>query len=188
MDILEFNCSDAFDQPGTPACATDYGERVIAFAVMKDGGTITVAGSDCPTAAEFQTAITAGEVSFYKGISNGHRISNGATEISGDDTVTGGTERYDVNYRVEGRIKLINEAIKRATEKLDRYSQVRLWIFTEKDYCHGGVTGYLASPNFDEVIFEGKGNPPYLPFFFDYTAIGADYAKYDDDYTTLSNT
>ena len=187
MDNLSFSCTDALDQPATPSCTTDYGERVVAFAVMKDGGTCTVAGSDGPTAAEFQTAITAGEVSWYNGISNGHRIEQSATELSGDDTISGGTERWDVVYRIEGRIKLISEAIKRATEKLDRYSKMRVWFVTEKDYCHGGTGGYLASVNFGEVIFEGKGNPPYIPFYFDYTATGADYAKYDDDYTTLDN-
>ena len=187
MDNLVFNCTDALAQPSTPACTTDYGERLVSFAVMKKGGTITVAGSDGPTAAEFQTAITAGEVSWYTGISNGHRIKQGSTELSGDDTISGGTEEYDKTYRAEGRIKLIDETIKRATEKLDRYSEVRFWWFTDKNYCHGGAEGYLASVGFDEVIFEGKGNPPYLPFHFDYIDIGEDYAKLDSDYATLSN-
>ena len=187
MDNLDFVCTDALDQPSTPACQVDYGETIVAFAVMKEGGTFSVAASDGPTAAEFTTAITAGEVSFYKGVTNGHRIQQGATELSGDDTITGGTERYDVQYRVEGNLKLFDEAIKRATEKLDRYSVVQLWFFTNKDYCFGGPEGYKATPNFDEHIIEGRGTPPKIPFYFDYTAIGADYAVYDADFSGLSN-
>lgn len=187
MNNLSFNCTDALDQPSAPACSTDYGERIVSFAVMKKDSTITVAGSDGPTAAEFQTAITAGDVSFYSGISNGHRIEDSATELSGDDTVTGGTERYDVTYKQEGRIKVLSEAIKRATEKLDKFSEVYFWFFTDRNYCYGGAEGYLAAPNFGEAIIEGKGNPQYIPYFFVYTAIGADYAKYDADYSTLSN-
>lgn len=187
MDNLVFSCTDALDQPSTPACQTDYGETVVAFAVMKEGGTFSVAASDGPTAAEFTTAISAGEVSYYTGLSNGHRVQNGATEVSGDDTITGGTERYDVIYRVEGNIKKFDEAIKRATEKLDRYSNLRLWFFTNKNYCYGGAEGYDATPNFDEHIIEGRGQPPKIPFYFDYVAVGADYAKYDADYDTLTN-
>jgi len=188
MDNLVFNCTDALDQANTPSCTTDYGERVVKIALMKEGGTFSVAASDVPTAAEFETAIAAGEISVIDGITNGHRIENGATELSGDDTITGGTERYDVEYRIEGRIKLIDEAIARMTEKLDRYSQLRVWYFTEKDYCFGGATGYKSSPNFGLRITEGKGQPTYIPFFCDFIATGADYAGYDEDYAALDNT
>lgn len=187
MDNLVFTCTDDLPQPSKPACTTDYGERVVLIAFMKEGGTFTVSGSDNPTAAEFQTAITAGEVTVLSGISNGHRIEQSATELSGDDTVTGGTERYDVTYRVEGRIKTFNEAIKRATEKLDRYSQLRFWFVTDKSYCFGGKTGYNATPNFGAHIIEGKGQPGYIPFFCDYVMTGADIANYDEDYITLTN-
>ncbi|GAG40981.1 unnamed protein product [marine sediment metagenome] len=188
MDNLIFTCSDALDQAATPACGVDYGERVVRIALMKDGGTFTVSASDFPTAAEFETAISGGEITIINGVTNGHRIEQGATELSGDDTETGGTERYDVEYRVEGRIKRIDETLARMTEKLDRYSTMRLWYFTEKDYCFGGVTGYLVAPNFSLITTEGKGQPPYISFFCDFTAIGADYAGYDDDYTVLDNT
>jgi len=188
MDNLVFSCTDALDQPNTPTCGQDYGERVVRVAFMKEGGTFSVAASDVPTAAEFETAITADEITIFNAITNGHRVENGATELSGDDTETGGTERWDVEYRVEGRIKRVDQALVRATEKLDRYSVLRMWYFTEKDFCFGGVTGYKVAPNFNELIFEGKGQPPYLPFFCDYTAIGADYAGYDADYATLDNT
>lgn len=188
MDTLVFNCSDALSQPNTPDCGTDYGERVVRIAFMKEGGTFTVAASDVPTAAEFETAIAATEITVYNAITNGHRIENGATELSGDDTETGGTERWDVEYRVEGRIKRIDQNIARATEKLDKYSSLRMWYFTEKNYCFGGATGYKVAPNFNLIAFEGKGNPPYISFTCDFTAIGADYAGYDEDYSALDNT
>jgi hypothetical protein len=155
---------------------------------MKEGGTFNVTASDFPTAAEFETAIAASELTVYNGITNGHRIEQGATELSGDDTESGGTERFDVEYRIEGRIKRIDETIARSTERLDKYSVLRVWYFTDKDYCFGGATGYKASPNFSEIILEGKGSPPYIPFFCDYTATGADFAGYDADFSLLDNT
>jgi hypothetical protein len=188
MDELVFSCTDALPQPNTPTCGIDYGERIVRVAFMKEGGTFSVAASDVPTAAEFETAISGGVITVINGITNGHRIEQGATELSGDDTESGGTERYDVEYRIEGRIRRVDEAIKRMTEKLDRFSTLRMWAFTEKNYCYGGATGYKVSPNFSEMIHEGKGQPPYISFFCDYTAIGADHAGYDADYDALDNT
>ena len=190
MDNLVFTCTDALDQPATPACTTDYGERIVRIALMKitDDTNITVVASDAPTAAEFETAISSGYVSIFNGISNGHKVEVGATTLSGDDTVTGGEERFDVSYRVEGRIKLLSEVVARATEKLDRYSQLRLWYFTDKSYCFGGDEGYLVSPNFGLRIQEGAGQPAYIPFQCDFIAIGADYAAYDANYALLDNT
>jgi hypothetical protein len=187
MDELVFSCTDALSQPNTPDCGTDYGERIVRVAYMKEGGTFSVAASDVPTAAEFETAISAGEITVINGISNGHKVEQGATELGGDDTETGGTERYDVDYRIEYRIKRLDENIARATEKLDRYSSLRMWYFTNKNYCFGGVTGYKVAPNFSLIITEGKGQPPYIQSFNDFTAIGADYAGYDADYDTLDN-
>ena len=188
MDNLVFSCSDSLPQPNTPPCGIEYGERVVKVAFMKEGGTFTVGASDVPTAAEFETAITADEITIINGITNGHRIEQGATELSGDDTESGGTQRYDVTYRVEGRIKRVDEAIARMTEKLTRFSTLRMWYFTEKNYCFGGATGFSVSPNFDLLIKEGKGTPPYIPFFCDFVAIGEDHAGYDADYDALDNT
>jgi len=186
MDNLVFNCTDALIDPNIPLCATDYGERIVAFAVMKTSGTFTVAASDGPTAAEVQANITGLTLAFYNGISNGHKIEGGATELSGDDTVTGATERWDVQNVCEGRLKLINEVVKEAVTKLDRYSQVRLWLFTDKNYCYGGKTGYLAAPMFSTVIHEGKGQPPYINFKFEWNVTGLDQAKYDAAFSTLT--
>jgi hypothetical protein len=155
---------------------------------MKEDGSFSVTASDFPTADDFETAIGTGDITVYNGITNGHRIEQGATELSGDDTETGGTERFDVEYRIEGRIKRVDENIARSTERLDKYSVLRAWYFTEKDYVFGGATGYRVSPNFSEIILEGKGQPPYIPFFLDYTATGADYAGYDADFSLLDNT
>ena len=187
MDNLVFNCTDALPQPASPACPTNYGERIVAIAFMKEGGTFTVASSDYPTAAEFQTAITAGQVTFFKGISNGHRVKATSTTLSGDDTVTGGEEEYDKVMRLEGRIKVFNEAIKTATKKLDQYSTLRTWAFTDRNYVYGGKTGYQGVPNFDDVIHEGKGQPPYIPFRIDYPSVGLDIVGSDAAYAALTN-
>ena len=193
MDNLTFTCSDSLDQPVTPGCTTDYGERIVRIALMKTSDDTTWAGSDYSaasdysTAAEFVIGIASDYITIINGISNGHRIEIGATTLSGDDTITGGEERFDVQYRVEGRIKVLNETVARATEKLDRYSQLRLWYFTDKNYCFGGAEGYRVSPNFGLKIFEGQGQPAYIPFQCDFTAIGADYAHYDADYASLTN-
>ena len=191
MDNLIFACSGTLDQPATPACTTDYGERIVRIALMKlsDDGSFTSAASDAPTAAEFETGIASDYITIINGISNGHKVEIGATELSGDDTITGGTERFDVVYRVEGRIKLLNEAVARQTEKLDRYSQLRLWYFTDKNVCFGGDSGYKVSPNFGLRIFEGAGQPAYIPFHCDFIARGEDYASdVDANYAALDNT
>lgn len=186
MDNLVFNCTDAIPVVKTPVCASDYGERIVAVAFMKEGGSFTVA-TDYPTASEFQTAMTAKTITMLKGISNGHRTKQGSTTLSGDDTVTGVEEEYDKTYKIEGRIRLFNEDIKLMTTKLDRYTLLRAWFFTEKDYCFGGKTGYKGTPSFDDVIIEGKGNPSYIPFSFTYTSIGIDTAHLDAGYASLSN-
>jgi len=190
MDNLVFTCTDALDQAATPSCTTQYGERIVRIALMKtsDDANITIASSDYVTAAEFEQYIASGYISIINGISNGHRVEVGATELSGDDTITGGTERFDVQYRVEGRIKLISAAVQRMTEKLDRYSQLRLWYFTDKNYVFGGDEGFLVSPNFGLMIQEGQGQPPYIPFQCDFTAIGADLTGSDANFALLDNT
>lgn len=187
MDNLVYSCTDPLSQPTPPACSTDYGEKIIGIAFMKKGGTFSVSGSDYATKSEFDVAIAAGEITFYSGISNAHRVEQGATELSGDDTITGGTERYDVRYRIEGRIRLLSEAISRATERLDRFSELMMWYFTNKNYVFGGPTGYLVTPNFGLKIFEGVGQPPYIPFFCDFVATGSDNAGYDADFHLLTN-
>ena len=192
MDNLIHACSSALDQADTPVCGTDYGERVIkiAFCKLSDktAWDALVSASDVPTAAEFEVGVASDYLTILEGITNGHRVEQGATELSGDDTESGGMERYDVQYRVEGRLKRVDEEFKRMTEKLTLHSTLRMWFFTEKNYCFGGVSGYVVSPNFSETIMEGKGQPPYMPFQCDYVATGADYAAYDADYATLDNT
>ena len=187
MDNLIHDCTAELDQALTPTCGIDYGERVVRIVLMKEGDTFTVAASDAPTAAEFETFIASDVLTVINGITNGHKIEVGATELSGDDTESGGTEKYDVIYRIEGRIKRVSSSIQRMTEKLTRFSVLRMWFFTEKDYCFGGATGYKVSPEFGLLIHEGKGQPPYIPFQCDFVATGQDYARYDDDYTALDN-
>ena len=187
MDNLVFSCTAALDQPIQPACTTDYGSAVVGIAFMKKGGTFICASSDYPTKGEFDTAIIGDAVTFYGGISNGQRLAKGGTELSGDDVVNGGSQMLDEVYEISGRIKIINEAISRATEKLTRYSELRMWYFTEKNYVFGGKTGYLVSPYFGLKIQEGRKMPPYIPFRCTFVANGTDQAGYDNDFDLLVN-
>lgn len=185
MNNLIFSCADALPAVTTPACPTDYGERIVAILFAKEGTTITAVSSDYITAAEFQTEITATDIIIIKGITNGHKIKQGGTTLSGDDTLSGGEEEYDKIYRIEGRIRVFNESVKTACAKLDRFSTLKAWCITDKNYCYGGKLGYKASPNFDDPIHEGLGQPPYIAFRVDYTSVGVDLAHYDAAYATL---
>lgn len=187
MDNLVWNCTDALPQPIKPACTTDYGGTVTGTAFMKKGGAFSVAGSDYATKAEFDTAIAAGTITYFGGISNGQRTPQGGTELSGDDTVTGGTTIRDEVYRISGRIKIIDESISRATEKLNLYDELVMWYFTEKNYVFGGTTGYKVSPNFKLKVQEGRKAPVYIPFQCDFVAIGEDKAGFDADFDDLTN-
>jgi len=187
MNELVFSCTDALDQPTFPSCPTDYGQRPVKVLLMKEGGTISASSGANPTAAEFQAAITSGEVIVIEGITNGNVVENSATELSGDDTETGGTEKFDVYQRLSGRIKRFDETVKRALEKYTRFSNLRAWYITDKNYCFGGTEGYWASPDFSYQTFEGVGQPTYINFMLDYLMSGADYANYDADYDTLAN-
>ena len=187
MDNLVLNCTDALDQPVKPACPTDYGSRVVGIALMKKGGTFTVASSDYPTKSEFDAGITSGAITFIGGISNGTRTSQGGTTISGDDTVSGGSELRDEVYRIAGKIQYVNEAISRATEKYTRYPELKAWYFTDKNYVFGGPTGYTCSVHFGLKAQEGISKPVYIPFELDFIATGTDPAGYDADFDALVN-
>jgi hypothetical protein len=186
MDNLVWSCSTALNQADKPACALEYGNKIVAVAFMKEGGTFTVA-TDYPTKAEFTTAIAARQITYFSGISNGTRAKQGGAEQSGDDTVSGLTEQQDGIYRVSGRVKQINEAVSRAFEELRRYDQLRAWFFMDKNYCFGGATGYKTKLNADLKLFEGQNVRPYIPFFFDFMDVGYDRAGYDADYDILVN-
>ena len=187
MNELVFDCTSALTKPTFPTCPVDYGQRPVKVLIMKEGGTITASSGANPTAAQFQTAIDADEVVVIEGITNGNIVENSATELSGDDTESGGSEKYDVYMRLSGKVKRFNEAVKRALETYTRYSTLRMWYVTDKNYCFGGTEGYKASPDFGFQSFEGVGQPTSIPFYCDYLMSGADYANYDADYDTLDN-
>jgi hypothetical protein len=187
MNTLTFTASADLSHPTFPVAKTDYGSRVVKIALMKDSDTITVAGTDAPTAAEFQTAITSGDVVIIEGITNGHRVAVSATELSGDDTETAGLEKFDRIMSVEGRVKRFDETVLRALELYDKHDVLRAWFFTEKNYCFGGIYGYKTSPVFDPLVLEGVGTQPYVTFSLQYFHTGKDTAKYDADYDALDN-
>jgi len=188
MNNLTFDCTSSLDVPTTPTCATDYGVRVKKLLLMKDGGTITVAGTDGPTKAEFDTAISASEVIVLDGFTNGKRefVSWGA-EFSGDDTESGGAEARDPVMGISGILKRVDETVLRAVEKLNNFSVLRCWFVTEKNYCFGGTDGYKSSSMFQPLELLGQGSEPQAPFRLEYFHDGRDDAKYDADYEDLTN-
>ena len=174
--------------PTTPLCATDYGVRVKKVLFARDGDTITVAGTDGPTKAELDTAIAAADIIVLDGITNGKRdFINWAYEASGDDTETGGSESRDAIMGITGMVKRVDETVLTALEVLNHYTSVRCWFVTEKNYCFGGVTGYLVNPTFQPLELGGFGTEPQVPFRCEYFHVGRDTAKYDADYEDLTN-
>jgi len=162
--------------------------RVKKILIAKDGDTVTVSGTDGPTKAELDTAVTGGTVVVLDGITNGVRDFVGwAAEFSGDDTETGGKETRDAIMGIGGNVKRVDETVLRALEKLNNFSVLRVWFITEKNYCFGGVTGYKTSSSFQPLELGGFGTEPQAPFRLEYFHSGADDAKYDADYEDLTN-
>ena len=168
MTELIYSCTDTLDQPNTSVCATDYGERITDIVLSKTEVTAT---GNVPTAAEFGAAFNAGIAMFLR-ITNGKRIFLNETEV---DIIT--KEWHDKKHRVEGKIRLLTEAISRATERIDRYDQLYMYYFTDKDYCFGS---YLVSPDFSLRVFEGD-KPIYIDFKLDFYS-GIDYSNWDSSY------
>ena len=173
MTELLYSCSSALDQ-STVSCKTDYGDRISTILFSKS--LVSMAGNQ-PTAAEFGTAYNNGEIVFLTGITNGHRTFVGENQIE-----IARTEYYDKRYQVTGRLKLVNEAVARACELLDRRDSLYMWYFTDKQYCFGG---YETNPDFSLIKYDGKGNPIYIDFKLEFFT-GIDYALYDEAYGTFT--
>jgi hypothetical protein len=171
MNELLYSCSESLPQPATP-CPGDYGERVVTVILAK-----SLLWSGVPTPTEISEAWTAGTVSIFTNIVNGHRVFLGEQEIEVIHK-----EFKDKEYRIEGRTRRLDEATSRAFEKLDRYPVLYVWFITEKNWCFGG---YECSTNFSLRIIEGKGVPPYVAFHFDYIDLGIDLAAYDANYADV---
>ena len=168
MELI-FSCTDTLSQPATPACTTDYGERITHILLSK---TLVTASGTLPTATEFGTAYNNGTLMFLR-VASGHKVFLSETEI---EVVV--KENYDKKFRVEGKIPILNETISRACERLDRYDHLYMYYFTDKDYCFGG---YYATPDFNIIEFDGAGKPIYIRFKLDFYP-GIDYANKDSSY------
>jgi hypothetical protein len=172
MNDLLYSCTADLEQPITPVCATDYGERIVTIILSK---TQVPTSGNVPSPSDFVAAYSS--IAIYKNVVNGHRIQTGETSI--DWNVT---ETYDKQYRVEGRIRRLNQNLARATEKLARYKNLYLYYITDKSYCFGP---YYSQPNFNLIEMEGKGNPPYLQFWCDFVGSGIDYNNKDNAYSNI---
>ncbi len=165
------SCQTALDQPTTPACTVDYGERITYILLSK---TEVTAVGNVPTALEFGTADDNGTLATIR--VSAHKVPLGETEI---EVIY--KENHDKQYRVDGKILLLSEAIARMCEKLDRYEALYAYYFTDKDYCFGP---YYAAPSFNLRKIEGQ-KPIYIDFKLDFYP-GIDYANHDSSYPTFA--
>jgi len=74
---LIFSCNDTLDQPITPVCTTDYGNRITTLIFSK--AAITMAGNQ-PTSAEIRAAYTNDLCTIIWGC-NGKRAFIGEEEV-----------------------------------------------------------------------------------------------------------
>ena len=170
---LIFSCNDVLDQPTTPVCATDYGQRINTLIFSKSA--ITMAGNQL-TSAEIMAAYTNDLCTIIWGCS-GKRTFMGEDEV---DILY--KEWYDKKYMVEGKIRLMSESVIRLTEKLNQYKGLYLYYITDKNYCFGGVK---TNPSFMTVM-NGAGDPIYIHFKLEYFS-GIDYAAYDANYNVAGD-
>jgi hypothetical protein len=176
MNDLIYSCTEDLPQPSTPACATDYGERIRTIILSK---AIVSCSGDVPTASEFAEAFAQESITLITGIVAGHRIKLGDTEIEWHHK-----EYHDPEYRVEGKIVRFDEAIVRLCERLHRYPGLYLYYITDKNYCFGP---YDTSTNFSSILFNGKGGRVGIEFQLDYVGGGADHSNYDSLYDNIIN-
>jgi hypothetical protein len=187
MNDLVYNCTEALEAPVFPACGDDYGVRVVKVFLAKETDSISGSASDYLTAAELETAIGAGYITVIEGIVKGHKKFKSETELSGDDTESGGREAFDRYYTVEDSLRRINSSVREMCEKLDKFKVLRAWILTEKNYLFGGKTGYRVAPAFKNVELLGVGTVNAIDFTLEYLVTGTDDNHYDADYETLVN-
>lgn len=174
MNELLFSCTEDLTQATSPACGTDFGDRVVAVMLAK-----TNLWDDVPTPLDINEAWSDGDLTVITHITNGHRVFVGSQEI---EVVY--KEQVDKLYRVEGRIRRITPEIARMTERLNRYPSLYVWYITNKNYCFGG---YQSTVDFTLMMQEGKGSPPYISFQFDFVDLGIDLADYDSGYENIPN-
>jgi len=170
MNDLIYSISSELDQVATPECATDYGERVKQIILAK---TPIPADGNVPTADEIAQSFDESTCTLFNHIINGHRIKLSETEID-----LGVKNWFDPVYRIEGRIRLVSETVARVCERLDRYVNLYAYFTTDKNYCFGP---YYCTPNFSEILYDGKGSPVAIRFYLDYFGGGIDHSLYIGD-------
>lgn len=170
MNNLLSSCADDLPQPSI-TCAVDYGEAIKVI-VSK---TPVLSVGNVPTANEFANAYDAGQIVILSGFTNFRRTKVGTTEIESNY----GSDLYDGEYLIEGRIKRLNEPIIRLTELLTRYRELYMYYITDEDWCFGG---YKSEPFFSMMI--KNVTPVYVDFKFKFYNTGIDY-KLQDSYDNI---
>ena len=174
MTELLYSCASTLDQP-VAVYTTDYGTQIIYILLSK---TEVTAAGNVPTAAELGTAYTNGTLLSLRVAScNRMPISDVEIEIFNK-------EHLDKRDGIQGKVRLLSEAIARACEKVSLYEWLYMYYITDKNYCFGS---YTVKPYFGLRVTEGSGNPIYIDFKLDFYP-GIDYSNYDSDYDGSTST
>lgn len=188
---LTFDCANELDMSQFPCIATDYGypQKLL---LMHPNGTLTVSG-ETPTLAEIQTGIAASgdnKLIVIEQFTNGQRIEADRAEESGADTADGLTDVVSINMAITGKIKRLNEYVRKHLAELNGFRRAKCWVITNKGYVFGGSEGYKVSLFFPPTLLEGFGVAANVPFrlVYAHNLNATDPAGQDDGFLTVENT
>lgn len=162
MDIV-CDCAGELEFSKFPCKAEEYSFPVKLLLQHPDG-VLEVAG-ESPTLAEIQVGIGATGVNkliVIEQITNGQRTEAEREEESGADTADGLTDTFGINMTVTGRVKLLNEEIRKDAAVLNCQRRLNMWFVTNTGWIFGGKTGYKIANFIPPLIMEGFGVKPYL--------------------------
>lgn len=120
-------------------------------------------------------------------ITNGQRIESERAEETGADTTDGMTNVISQTLNLTGKLKFLNEEIRRDLEQLNCYDRLSMWIITSTGWLFGGCDGYNVANFISYLIQDGYGTRSNIPLDYKFIISGHDPAVQDDDYLTLVN-
>jgi hypothetical protein len=172
-------------------CSPDRHGHPIKLLFMQPGGAITVAG-ESPTLSEIEQAIGQTDVDrmvVIEEITNGQLNVADTQEESGADTSDGGVNVIGVNRAVTGKIKNINETVRKHLAEWNCHSRLRMWVITSKGWIFGGKTGYKVSNFIGPMLLPGFGVSSEYPlnFVWPHDILATDPAGQDDGFLELVN-
>ena len=120
-------------------------------------------------------------------ITNGQRIESERSEETGADTIDGMTNVISQTLNLTGKLKFLNEEVRRDLEQLNCYDRLSMWIITSTGWLFGGCEGYNVANFISYLIQDGYGTRSHIPLDYKFIIPGHDPAVQDDDYLTLTN-